>query len=34
MIGITPLKRMSPAKQMRASGSQAIESPTVWAGPT
>ena len=34
MIGITPLKRMSPAKQTRASGSQAIASPTVWAGPT
>ncbi len=29
MIGITPLKRMSPAKTVRVSGTQAIASPTV-----
>ena len=34
MIGVTPLKTMSPLKQTRASGSQAIASPGVCAGPT
>lgn len=34
MIGVTPMKRMSAAIAIRASGSQTMRSPGVCAGPT